>query len=69
MTGTPPLQSRGNRPLQITFEDQLKTLIFFYLEEYTSAQHLLQVFEEDDFERNVIAPEQGIKKSQGESWL
>jgi len=49
--------------LQITFEDQVKTLIFFYLEEYTSAQRLFQVFEEDDFERKVIAPEQGIKKA------
>jgi len=47
----------------MTFDDQLKALIFFHLEEYTSAQHLLQVLEEDDFARNNIAPEEGIKKS------
>ena len=47
----------------MTFDDQLKILIFFHLEGYTSAQHLLQALEEDDFARKVIAPEDGIKKS------
>jgi hypothetical protein len=47
----------------MTFEDQLKALIFFHLEGHTSAQHLLQVLEEDDFARDLIAPEDGIKKS------
>jgi hypothetical protein len=63
MTGMPPLLSRGNRPLQMSFEDQLKTLIFFHLEEHTSAQHLLQVLEEDAFAHTLIAPEEGIRKS------
>jgi len=63
MLGMPPLESRGDRPLKMTFEDQLKSLIFFHLEEHTSAQHLLQVLEEDDFARDRIAPEDGIKKS------
>ena len=63
MIGMPPLEAQGNRHLKMTFEDQLKALIFFHLEEHTSAQHLLQVLEEDDFARNVIAPEEGIKKS------
>ena len=61
--GMPPLEAQGNRPLKMTFEDHLKPLIFFHLEEHTSAQHLLQVLEEDDFARNFIAPEDGIKKS------
>ena len=61
--GMPPLVSRGNRPLQMNFDDQVKALILFHLEEYTSAQHLLQVLEEDDFARDNIAPEEGIKKS------
>ena len=39
----PPLQSGSNRPLQLDFEHQLKSLIFFHLEEHDSAQHLLQV--------------------------
>lgn len=63
MLGMPPLESRGDRPLKMTFEDQLKALIFFHLEEHTSARHLLQVLEEDNFARDVIAPEGGIKKS------
>jgi len=61
--GMPPLEARGYRPLKMTFDDQLKALIFFHLEEHTSAQHLLQFLEEDDFARNIIAPEGGIKKS------
>ena len=61
--GMPLLKARGNRPLQMTFDDQLKALVLFHLEEYTSAQHLLQVLKEDDFARRFIAPEEGIKKS------
>jgi hypothetical protein len=47
----------------MTFEDQLKMLIFFHLEEHVSARHMLQVIEQDDFARKNIAPEEGIKKS------
>jgi Transposase DDE domain len=63
MIDMPKLESQGNRPLQITFEDHLKALVYFHLEEHHSAQHLLQVLEQDDFARNQIAPEDGIKKS------
>ncbi len=61
--GMPPLQAPGNRPLQMNFEDHLKALVFFHLEEHTSGQHLLQVLQEDNFAREVIAPKEGIKKS------
>jgi len=61
--GMTPLESRCRRPLQMTFEEHLRTLVYFHLEEHTSAQHLLQALEEDDFAREVIAPEDGIKKS------
>jgi len=57
------LESRGDRPLKMTFEDQLKILVFFHLEEHVSARHMLQVLEEDDFARENIAPKDGIKKS------
>lgn len=57
------LKARGNRPLQMEFEDQLNALIYFHLEEHTSGRHLLQVLEEDDFARLEVAPEAGIKKS------
>jgi len=58
-----PLASRGNRPLQMSFEEHLKALIYFHLQEHTSAQHLLQALEEDAFARSEIAPKGGIKKS------
>jgi hypothetical protein len=63
MIGMPPLEARGHRPLKMTFDEQLKALVFFHLEEHVSAQHLLQILEEDDFARDHIAPEEGIKKS------
>ena len=63
MIGMPPLYARGNRPLQMNFEDHLKALVFFHLEEHTSGQHLLQVLKEDDFAREMIAPKDGIEKS------
>jgi len=58
-----PLESRGDRPLQMNCEDQLNALIYFHLEEHASGRHLLQALEEDDFARSVIAPGAGIKKS------
>ena len=63
LPGMPELKARGDRPLQMEFEHQLKALILFHLEEHTSAQHLLQVLEEDNFARTEIAPPDGIKKS------
>jgi len=59
----PVLQSRGNRQLKMTFEQQLKSLILFHLGEYDSARHLLQVLEQDDFARSFIAPPAGISRS------
>jgi len=63
LANVPKLLARGNRPLQMTFEDQLNALIFFHLEEHTSGRHLVQTLQEDDFARNHIAPEGGICKS------
>jgi hypothetical protein len=45
------------------FEEQLRIFIYYHLQEYRSAQHLLQALKEDDFARLHIAPEQGIEKS------
>jgi len=63
MLNMPTLESRCNRPLQMSFEEHLRALVFFHLEEHHSAQHLLQVLEQDDFAKSVIAPKNGIKKS------
>ena len=57
------LLSDGDRPLQMTLEDQLKILTYYHLEEHTSGRHLLQALEKDEFAQTEIAPEGGIKKS------
>lgn len=60
---TPALNSRGHRPLQMDFEEQLKTLVYYHLQEHKSGRHLLQDLEENVFARREIAPAKGIKKS------
>jgi len=50
------LQSKGDRPLKMEFEDQLKALIFYHLEEHTSGRHLIQVLIATD--RRDLAAEQ-----------
>lgn len=59
-----PLASRGNKPLDLTFEQQLTALILFHLEEHQSGQELLQFLREDDVTRTIagISPG-GIPKS------
>lgn len=58
-----PLLSRCNRPLQMSFEDQLNILVYFHLEEHRSGRHLLQVLKDEHFARQYIAPVDGIEKS------
>lgn len=58
-----PLESRGDRPLQMTFEEQLNALVCFHLEEFASGRHLLQALEQNDFAKECVAPPKGIKKS------
>lgn len=63
LASAPELESRGNRPLQMTFEQQFRALIYFHLEEHTSGRHLVQALKEDDFAREHITPPDGIEKS------
>jgi hypothetical protein len=63
MPNITPLNARGNKPLQMTFEDELNALIYYHLEEHSSGRHLLQTLKEDDFARTTIAPKEGIEKS------
>ena len=63
LAAVPPLQPGGNKPITMDFEQQLKALLYFHLEEHTSGRHLLQDLEEDAFACKEIAPPQGIKKS------
>jgi len=57
------LKARGDRPLQMTFEEQLDALIYFHLEEHTSGRHLIQTLKEEKFAKENIAPADGIRKS------
>jgi hypothetical protein len=63
LSHTPPLESKGAKQLQMTFEHQLKTLIFYHLEEHSSGSHLVQVLNKDNFAKREIAPPEGIQKS------
>lgn len=58
-----PLTSRGDRPLQLSFEHQLKALIYFHLQEFSSGRELVQALEQDRFAKSYVAPPKGIKKS------
>ncbi len=55
LSGVTPVTSKGNRPLALTFEHQLKMLVFYHLQGYESGAELLQAMEEDDFARVHIA--------------
>ncbi|SLM31175.1 conserved hypothetical protein [Desulfamplus magnetovallimortis] len=59
----PELLSRGDRPLQMTFEDQMNALIYFHLQEHHSARHLVQDLRDNEFAKKCIAPEDGISRS------
>jgi hypothetical protein len=63
LDNAPILEAQGNRPLQMTFEDQMKILIYYHLEEHTSGRHMLQVLAQEDFAATHIAPPGGIQKS------
>lgn len=59
----PELLSRGDRPLKMTFEDQLNALLYFHLQEHKSARHLIQDLKENVFAKENIAPDEGISRS------
>jgi len=63
LSQVPAPDSRGNRPLKMTFEDQLNALIFFHLQEHDPARHLIQELNGDDFAGMFITPEGGISRS------
>ena len=60
---TPPLGSKGDRPLKFLFENELASLIYYHLFENESGRDLLQKLGEDDFAKEHITPEGGISRS------
>jgi len=59
----PELSSRGDRPLKMTFKDQVSALVYFHLQEHKSARHLIQDLNENDFAKQNVAPDGGISRS------
>ena len=57
---TKELESRGNRPLQMSFNDQLKALIYYHLQEYSSGSELLQALEQNDFAKACVTPARSL---------
>jgi hypothetical protein len=58
-----PLESKCNRPITFTFDLQVKTLIYYHVEEHSSAQALLESLEEDSFVRHTLVPAEGLGQS------
>jgi hypothetical protein len=61
------LESRGNRPLKMTFEDQLHALLFFHLQEHESAQDLIQHLKENPFDPTCSNMATDTTRSKGSS--
>ncbi len=59
----PELKSKGDKPLQLTFEHQLNALIYFHLQNHDSARHLIQELNDDEFAKEFIAPDSGVSRS------
>ena len=58
-----PLVSSSNRRITFTFEYQLKSAIYYHIEECTSAQEMLQKMEQDPFVRHLLVPPEGLGES------
>ena len=56
------LKSRGYRPLQMSFNDQLKALIFYHLQEYSSGSELLQGWSKMTLPRSVLLLPRGSRR-------
>ena len=59
----PELLSRGDRPLKMSFAEQLKALVYFHLQEHKSVRHLIQEMKENEFAKQNAAPKGGISRS------
>ena len=58
-----PLASRSNRPLDYTFDFQVRALVYYHTEAFTSAQDLLQAAPEDPLANQLIVPSTGLGES------
>ena len=58
-----PLESRSNRSLSFTFEYQIRALVYYHTEVYTSAQDLLQAARCDPFANHPGVRRGGLGES------
>ena len=58
-----PLESKSNRPLRFSFDYQIRALIYYHTEAFTSAQDLLQAAANDPLARALMVPEEGLGES------
>jgi hypothetical protein len=59
-----PLESNSNRGMTFTFDYQLRSLIYYHTEEFTSAQALLQEMQDEgSFAHHNLVPEGGLGES------
>jgi len=59
----PPLVSGSNRPLTYTFDYQIRGLVYYHIETFSSALDLLQATERDMFVNRLLIPETGLGQS------
>ena len=58
-----PLVSGSNRPLDFTFAHQVRALVYYHTEAFTSGQDLLQAVDNDPLARALMVPESGLGES------
>lgn len=58
-----PLVSGSNRSLSFTFDFQVRALVYYHTEGFTSAQDLLQAAASDPFAKSLIVPKEGLGES------
>ena len=59
----PPLGSGSNRPLAFTFDFQVRALVYYHTEAFTSAQDLLQAAHDDPLANHLLVPATGLGES------
>ena len=64
LTEITPLESSSNRPITFTFDHQLRSLIYYHTEEFSSAQALLEEMQdENSFAYHNLVPQAGLGES------
>jgi len=58
-----PLLSGSNRPLDFTFAHQVRALVYYHTEAFTSGQDLLQAAQTDPFVHALMVPDTGLGES------